>query len=170
MGWNYFRRCPILGHLGHPLPIRAPHGAPQNTNDYILFPDSRVMDSMDYHWNYLSIPLKTLQKWSLGWGNQHQTLQVGSLNDYILFPDPRVMDSMDYHWNYLSIPLKTLHDYNQEGSQDSWGYFKEEEQCDLGTPITQSMWPRDSYHSIYMDKVEQKNQDFESMNNITWTW
>ena len=38
---------------------------------------------------------------------------------------------------------------------------------DLGTPITQSMWSRDSYHQIYTDKVEQKNQDFESMNNIT---
>ena len=34
---------------------------------------------------------------------------------------------------------------------------------DLGTPITQSMWSRDSYHQIYTDKVEQKNQDFESM-------
>ena len=38
---------------------------------------------------------------------------------------------------------------------------------DLGIPITQSMWSRDSYHQIYTDKVEQKNQDFESMNNIT---
>ena len=48
-------------------------------------------------------------------------------NDYILFPDSRVMDSMDYYWNYLSIPLKTFHDYNQEDSQDSWGYLKEED-------------------------------------------
>ena len=34
---------------------------------------------------------------------------------------------MDYHWKYLSIPLKTLNDYNQEDSQDSWGYFKEKD-------------------------------------------
>ena len=56
----FFRRWLKVSHLGHPLPIRAPHGSPQNTNDYILFPDSRVMDSMDYHWKYLSNALKTL--------------------------------------------------------------------------------------------------------------
>ena len=82
---------------------------------------------MDYHWNYLSNPFQILQKWSLGWGNQHQTLQVVSLNDYILFPDPRVMDSMDYHWKYLSNPLKTLHDSNQECSRGSGGDSKEED-------------------------------------------
>ena len=109
------------------------------------------MDSMDYHWNYLSNPFQILQKWSLGWGNQHQTLQVGSLNDYILFPDPRVMDSMDYHWKYLSNPLKTLHDSNRECSRDSGGDSKEEDFKNT------SKWGKWGVHKSDVQRLRYKN-------------